>query len=71
MISAPVQTSGREAGEVKRAVMAVANSMLMIGYHMLKTGQGYLDLLRIIWSRSISIGFSSASSNECNGSDSG
>jgi len=51
--------------------MAVANSMLMIGYHMLKTGQGYLDLLRIIWSRSISIGFSSASSNECNGSDSG
>ena len=29
---------------VKRAVMAVAHTMLVIGYHMLKTGQGYHDL---------------------------
>jgi transposase len=28
----------------KRALMAVAHSMLMIGYHMLKTGQGYREL---------------------------
>jgi transposase len=29
---------------VKRAVMAVAHSMLIIGYHMLKTGRGYQEL---------------------------
>jgi transposase len=29
---------------VKRAVMAVAHTMLIIGYHMLKTGQGYYEL---------------------------
>jgi transposase len=29
---------------VKRAVMAVAHTMLIIGYHMLKTGQGYHEL---------------------------
>jgi transposase len=29
---------------VKRAVMAVAHTMLVIGYHMLKTRQGYHDL---------------------------
>jgi transposase len=29
---------------VKRAVMAVAHTMLVIGYHMLKTGQGYHEL---------------------------
>ncbi len=29
---------------LKRAVMAVAHSMLVIGYHMLKTGQSYHDL---------------------------
>jgi transposase len=29
---------------VKRAVMAVAHSMLIIGYHMLKTGQSYREL---------------------------
>jgi transposase len=29
---------------VKRALMAVAHSMLIIGYHMLKTGQGYREL---------------------------
>jgi transposase len=29
---------------VKRAVMAVAHTMLTIGYHMLKTGQGYYEL---------------------------
>ena len=29
---------------VKRAVIAVAHSMLIIGYHMLKTGQGYYEL---------------------------
>ncbi|MGC9200297.1 MAG: IS110 family transposase [Acidobacteriaceae bacterium] len=28
----------------KRALMAVAHSMLVIGYHMLKTGQGYREL---------------------------
>jgi hypothetical protein len=29
---------------VKRAVMAVAHTMLIIGYHMLKTGSGYHEL---------------------------
>lgn len=29
---------------VKRAVMAVAHTMLIIGYHMLKTGRGYYEL---------------------------
>lgn len=29
---------------VKRAVMAVAHTMLIIGYHMLKTGPGYYEL---------------------------
>ncbi|MBM3749303.1 MAG: IS110 family transposase [Acidobacteria bacterium] len=29
---------------VKRAVMAVAHTMLIVGYHMLKTGQGYREL---------------------------
>ncbi len=29
---------------VKRAVMAVAHTMLVIGYHMLKTGHGYREL---------------------------
>jgi transposase len=29
---------------VKRAVMAVAHTMLIIGYHMLKTGKGYYEL---------------------------
>jgi hypothetical protein len=29
---------------VKRAVMAVAHTMLIVGYHMLKTGQGYHEL---------------------------
>jgi transposase len=29
---------------VKRAVMAVAHTMLIIGYHMLKTGQSYREL---------------------------
>ena len=29
---------------VKRAVMAVAHTMLIIGYHMLKTGRGYDEL---------------------------
>lgn len=29
---------------VKRAVMAVAHTMLIIGYHMLRTGQGYYEL---------------------------
>jgi transposase len=29
---------------VKRAVMAVAHTMLIISYHMLKTGQGYHEL---------------------------
>jgi transposase len=29
---------------VKRAVMAVAHTMLIIGYHMLKTGRGYQEL---------------------------
>jgi transposase len=29
---------------MKRAVMAVAHTMLIIGYHMLKTGQGYYEL---------------------------
>jgi transposase len=29
---------------VKRAVMAVAHTMLIIGYHMLKSGQGYHEL---------------------------
>jgi len=29
---------------VKRAVMAVAHTMLIIGYHMLKTGHGYHEL---------------------------
>jgi len=29
---------------VKRAVMAVAHTMLIIGYHMLKTGQAYYEL---------------------------
>jgi len=29
---------------VKRAVMAVAHSMIIIGYHMLKTGRGYHEL---------------------------
>lgn len=29
---------------VKRAVMAVAHTMLIIGYHMLKTGHGYQEL---------------------------
>jgi transposase len=29
---------------VKRAVMAVAHTMLVIGYHMLKNGQGYHEL---------------------------
>lgn len=29
---------------VKRAVMAVAHTMLVIGYHMLKTGQSYREL---------------------------
>ena len=28
----------------KRALMAVAHTMLVIGYHMLKTGQGYYEL---------------------------
>ena len=28
----------------KRALMAVAHSMLVIGYHMLKTGKGYREL---------------------------
>ena len=28
----------------KRALVAVAHSMLMIGYHMLKTGHGYHEL---------------------------
>jgi hypothetical protein len=29
---------------VKRAVMAVAHTMLIIGYHMLKTGRSYQEL---------------------------
>lgn len=29
---------------VKRAVMAVAHTMLIIGYHMLKTDKGYNEL---------------------------
>jgi transposase len=29
---------------VKQAIMAVAHTMLIIGYHMLKTGQGYHEL---------------------------
>jgi hypothetical protein len=29
---------------VKRAVMAVAHTMLIIGYHMLKTGRSYYEL---------------------------
>jgi len=29
---------------VKRAVMAVAHTMLIIGYHKLKTGQSYHEL---------------------------
>jgi transposase len=29
---------------VKRAVMAVAHTMLIIGYHMLKTGRSYHEL---------------------------
>ena len=29
---------------VKRAVMAVAHTRLVIGYHLLKTGQGYHEL---------------------------
>jgi transposase len=28
----------------KRALMAVAHTMLVIGYHRLKTGQGYREL---------------------------
>ncbi|HLJ18022.1 MAG TPA: hypothetical protein VKV15_26235 [Bryobacteraceae bacterium] len=32
-----IQTLGRPG--MKRAVMAVAHTMLIIGYHMLKTGQ--------------------------------
>ena len=29
---------------VKQAVMAMAHTMLIVGYHMLKTGQGYYEL---------------------------
>jgi hypothetical protein len=29
---------------LKRAIIAVAHSMLEIGYHMLKTNQGYREL---------------------------
>jgi transposase len=29
---------------MKRALMAVAHSMLIIGYHILKTGDGYREL---------------------------
>lgn len=40
---------------IKRAVMAVAHTMLVIAYHMLKTGQSYHELGGTIWSRSTRI----------------
>ena len=42
-LSAPFKRLAARRG-VKRAVMAVAPTMLIIGYHMLKSGQGYYEL---------------------------
>jgi len=39
-----VEQDSRSAGSETGGVMAVAHTMLIIGYHMLKTGQDYHEL---------------------------